>query len=308
VAAVLAATFVILFNVAAFSRFQSGRFPELGNSAREILLSPILRPADFWGAILRPRCGCFLLCLAIPLGLRSLVRGWATLLATAAPLAVLLVWSHPPGTSIAFQYTTALIPVLFLAAMTGAAKPDKTVAVGNATIGGGRSPSLLRAAVVALAASLTASVAFGALPWSSPTLTDVVMATYPEASIAEDRAAGSPGNAILNEIVVRVGGTESAVLSTGRVAAHLLAVRRLDTIGQACSRWQAFQGEVGPGRSPIELFDWVVLDTHEHFYQSPKEIRFVARAAEAAHYHLVRSADGVLVYSRLSAAAAERRR
>ncbi len=90
------------------------------------------------------------------------------------------------------------------------------------------------------------------------------------------------------------------MLATGRVAAHLLAVRRLDTVGQACSRWKAFADEVGPGRSPIELFDWIVLDTKEHFYQSAKETHFVAAAAEAAHYRLVHSADGIVVYSRLS--------
>ncbi len=72
VAAVLALTFVVVFNVAGLSKFQSSRFPELGNSAHEILLSPVLRPAAFWGAILRPRCGYFLLCLAIPLGARAL--------------------------------------------------------------------------------------------------------------------------------------------------------------------------------------------------------------------------------------------
>ncbi len=49
VAAVLAATFVLVFNIAAFSRYQTARFPDLGDSTRDILLSPILRPAAFWG-------------------------------------------------------------------------------------------------------------------------------------------------------------------------------------------------------------------------------------------------------------------
>ena len=43
------------------------------------------------------------------------------LLAAALPLGVLLAWNYPPATSIAFQYQTAVIPLLFLAAMVGAA-------------------------------------------------------------------------------------------------------------------------------------------------------------------------------------------
>ena len=302
VAAVLAFSFVVVFNLTGLSKFQSSRFPELGSSAHEILLSPILRPTAFWGEILRPRCGYFLLCLAIPLGVRALARGWATLLATIVPFGVLLVWSHPPATSIAFQYTTVLIPILFLATMLGGVRSEPAPPAARDTAGGDPCRSLFRAGVVSLAASMTASVAFGSLPWSGPTLSDVVMMTYANPSTAEDRAVGSPGNAVLNQIVAKVGRSDSAVLATGRVASHLLAVRRLDTVGQACSRWKAFQTEVGPGRSPIELFDWVVLDTKEHFYQSPNEIRFVTNAAETAKYRLVQSEDGIVVYAKRSIA------
>ncbi len=254
------------------------------------------------------------------------MRGWSTLLTTVVPLGVLLVWSHPPATSIAFQYTTALIPILFLAAMVGGARGTVPIFAGAAakpwltkmglsplpgsaasdTADGDRCRSLFRAGVVSLAAGMTASVAFGSLPWSGPTLSDVVMITYEKPSIAEDRAVGSPGNVLLNQVVAEVGGRESAVLATGRIASHLLAVRRLDTVGQVCSRWKAFQKEVGPGRSPIELFDWLVLDTKEHFYQSPQEMRFVTDAAEAARYRLIQSDDGIVVYARRSVAAGKR--
>jgi uncharacterized membrane protein len=299
VTAALAAAFVVVFSFTPISKFQSSRFSALGSSAGEILLSPVLRPADFWGTVLRPRCGLFLLCLTIPLGLRALLAGWTMLLAAALPLGVLLAWTYIAATSIAFQYTTALIPILFLAAMVGAVKlAERKPASSETAATANRIRSHRRAAVTALAASATASIVFGALPWSSPTLTGVIALTYREPGVGEDRVVGSPGNALLNQIVTKVGSRRSSVLATGRIAAHLLAVQRLDTVGQACQRWKAFQEEVGPERSPIELFDWVVLDSEEQFYQSPDELDFVRNAAKRAGYLLVESEHGVCVFGR----------
>jgi uncharacterized membrane protein len=302
VATVLGLAFVAMFQFTQFSRFQLGRFDDLGNSTSTILLSPILRPAVFWGLVLRPRCGYFLLCLTVPLGLRSVLRGWPMLLAAVLPLGVLLAWSHPPGTSIAFQYSTTLIPVLFLAAMTGAVmlgqgSPASTD-VGQRE---NQSRALWRAGMTALAASATASLMIGALPWSSDTLTEVLLQTYAvngDPQTIEDRLVGSPGNAVINQAVARARRQESTVLATGRIAAHLLAVRRLDTVGQACKRWKAFEEEVGSGRSAIELFDWVILDTNERFYQSSEELQFIIDGARRARYRLVQSDHGILVWAR----------
>jgi uncharacterized membrane protein len=280
-AAVLAGAFVVVFRLAGFAEFQTSRFAQLGDSTWEVLLSPLLRPEAFWGTLLRARSAWFLLSLLAPLGLMPLGRGRWFLLACVPPLAVLLAWGHPPATSIAFQYTTTLIPVLFLAAMAGAASRG--------------------AAARVLAASALSSLWIGAMPWSSPTLTDMIGQTYLAAGdsrVLEDRRAGSPGHAMLNQIVARVGTSESSVLATGRVAAHLLGVRRLDTVGQARGRWGAFQAEAGPGRSPIELFDWVVLDTMERFQQSGEELEFVAEEARRAGYRVVQSGRGIVVMAR----------
>jgi hypothetical protein len=278
------------------------RFAELGHSPGEILLAPLIRPAAFWGMVLRPRCGYFLLCLTIPLGLRTLLRGWSMLLAAAVPFGVLLAWDYPPATSIAFQYQTALIPVLFLAAMVGAAMLGQApLASKDIDASGHRARLLWREGMTALAAGATASMMIGALPWSSPTLSDVVYRTYAadgNPRVLEDRLLGSQGNAVLNQIVARVGGKEAAVLATGRIAAHLLRIRRLDTVGQACRRWQEFEKEVGPGRSAIELFDWVVLDNNEQFYQSPEELRWVNDQAVRAGYRVVQSDRGIVVLAR----------
>ena len=299
VAAVLAATFVLSSISRHFRGTKRPAFPIWAIRPATSCSRRFYGRRRFGGA-LRPRCGYFLFCLGIPLGLRSLVRGWATLLAAAVPLAVLLVWSHPPATSIAFQYTTVLIPILFLAAMTGAARLNDAVPTRGGTAGGMSSSPLLRAGSRRAGRKPNGLRRFRVVSLEQPDAD-----RHGHGDLRRTERRGRPRrrfsrHAILNQIVGCAGGKESAVLATGRVAAHLLAVRRLDTVGQACSRWKAFADEVGPGRSPIELFDWIVLDTKEHFYQSAKETHFVAAAAEAAHYRLVHSADGIVVYSRLS--------
>lgn len=95
-------------------------------------------------------------------------------------------------------------------------------------------------------------------------------------------------------------------MSTGRLATHLLTVERLEVAGFARSRWEAIRREVGPGRSPIELFDWVVLDTREQFCQSPEDIQFLAGEARAAGYQLVQQDLGILVFVRGRRSAAVR--
>lgn len=301
VGAVLIIGFVAIARLAAFAEFQIGRFAALGDSVWEIILSPLIRPRVFWGNVLRPRSAYFLLALLVPLGLRSVLRGWQILLAVALPVGVLLAWDFDAATSIAFQYSATLVPVLFLAALAGAAaaagKPDCC----DTTTLSSRRPGLWVGGISALAAGATASAAIGALPWSGPTLTAMVLQTYSVSeneNVAGDRAVGSAGNAVLNEIVARVGGEEASVLASGRIASHLLGVRRLEAAGQAKGRWTAFQAEIGSGRSPIELFDWIVLDTKERFQQSEEDMWFLVDEARRAGYRLVQSSHGILVIAR----------
>ena len=117
VAGLLALGFLLVFKYAGFAGFQTGRFRALGDSAAEILLSPILRPAVFWGNVFRPRCAYFVLALTIPLGLANVARGWLFVLGAALPLGVLLAWDFIPATSIAFQYHTLIVPLLMLGAI-----------------------------------------------------------------------------------------------------------------------------------------------------------------------------------------------
>jgi hypothetical protein len=145
------------------------------------------------------------------------------------------------------------------------------------------------------------------MPWSGATLTDVILQTYADEgmkNVIDDRTAGSRGNAVLNKIVEQVGGPEASVLATGRIASHLLRVRRLDTVAQARERWKQFEAEAGPGRSPIELFDWIVLDTAENFHQSPAERGFIVDQARRAGYRVLVQEHDIVVYARPSFALA----
>jgi len=305
--AVFLAAFAAVFELSPFSRYQVGRFARLGDSFGEVLLSPILRPRVFWGTVIRTASAYFLLALLVPLGLRELRRGWPVLAATLLPLGVLLAWGHRPAISIGFQYTTALIPLLLLAAIVGAATaPAQPPRHRQAASPEDRSSPLWASGLAALAACATASTWFGAMPWTGATLTDVLYETYGGEDLKgaiNDRMAGSQGNAVLNKIIAQVGGRQSSVLATGRIASHLLGVRRLETIAQAGDRWPDLQAETGPSGSPIELFDWIVIDTAENFYQSPDQRKFIVEQVRRAGYHLVGRDHGVLVYARRSSAA-----
>ncbi|MBC8871409.1 MAG: DUF2079 domain-containing protein [Planctomycetes bacterium] len=281
--------FVLIFKLTAFSEFQTNRFSNLGDSAVEILLSPVTRPSVFWGQILQPESTWFVLALVVPLGLTTVVRGWPILLAVLLPIGVLLAWEHQGSTCIAFQYITTLVPVFVVAAIAGAARSRANDPEPGSSDDDARTPdAFLVAGLSGLAASLTASTFLGALPWSSPTLTNVTAFSYE----TEDpdprhnpRAMGSEGHTALNEIVAMVGGKDSAVLASGRVAAHLLGVRRLETVKEATEfRWDALCAEAGEGRSGVEVFDWIVLDTCEQFQQSADNMQFLIQEAERAGF------------------------
>ena len=284
--------FVLILEFAGFRRFQVSRFDTLGDSGLQVILSPILRPSVFWGTVLRSESAYFLLALLVPMGLKALSRGRWILLACALPVGVLLAWDHRPATSIAFQYTTTLIPIVFLAAMIGARE------VGQPASSGVAAGPTWRAAVTALVGCAVASIWLGSLPWCRTTLTNVVSRTYADIgdlSGIEDRLAGTEGIGVLHEVVALVDQKDASVLATGRIAAHLVGIKRLETVGQAPQRWAAFEQEAGPGRSGIELFDWVAIDSREHFLQSREVVEFVLDEARRADYRIVESRRGVIV-------------
>ena len=291
----LIAAFGVIYEFSGFRQFQVSRFERLGDTGLEIIASPLLRPSAFWGTVLRSESAYFLLALLIPLGFRSLSRGVWILLACLLPVGVLIAWGHRPATSIAFQYTTTLIPILFLAAMVGAGKTADQADVDKGT------HPMWQGTMTALAGCVVASLWLGSSPWCRHTATDVIAKTYAHAGLDkyEDRLPGTDGIGVLHDAVTLVYEEgASGVLATGRLAAHFVGVPRLDTIGQAPARWAAFETEAGPGRSGIELFQWVVVDKYERFQQSSEDIQFVLNEAEKAGYRLVDSRHGILVLRR----------
>jgi uncharacterized membrane protein len=274
--------FLLIAHLAPFGKFQVDRFSNLGNSGLEIVLSPVVRPRAFWGQVLRLDSLAFLLALTVPLGVAHIVRGWRILLAGVFPLALLLAWKHPPATCIGFQYVTTLIPILVLAALSGATRRSSYSAAG----------------LSALAAGLTAATFLGAWPWSCPTQTTVVAHTYRVGDHApgeNPRAQGTDANRLLCAAIAAIEQEECAVLASGRVAAHLLRARRLESVEQALVRWKDLCREAGAGRSAVEVFDWIVLDTREEFQQSIDKTAFVIQEAKRAGYATVQSAEGIVV-------------
>ena len=296
--ATITIAFFLIYRLTPFAQFQTARFDNLGSSSIEIGLSPLLRPHTFWGQILRAESLLFVLTLLLPFGLCTLRRGWLILSAAALPMLVLLAWEHLPATCIVFQYVTTLVPVFFVAALSGGASGGAAESVqGDSRSADG----LLTSGASVLAACLTASVFFSSLPWSSPTLTIMEAGSYLRDGQRFDsnpRAVGTPGNEQLNAIVDRVNRPEFAVLASGRVAAHLLRVRRLEAVEQAIVRWDDLSDEAGPGRSGVEVFDCVVLDTYESFQQSTEKMQFIVAEAAGAGYKAIPAGDGILVLYR----------
>jgi uncharacterized membrane protein len=301
VAALSTATLLVIVKVAPFAEFQTARFSNLGRTGTEVLLSPILRPRAFWGQIFQLPSLLFLLALLTPLGFRTVFRGGVLLAAAAPPLLLLLAWQQPQSTSIAFQYVTMLMPTFFLAALAGAAELSTSVARAAPDKRASDTSGFLIAGTSALVGGLTASTFFGALPWSGATLTVMLAKSYQvggQHTGENPRAVGTKGHADLHGVVAMVDYRTSAVLASGRVAAHLLNVRRLESVEQAIARWRDLSAEAGGGRSGVEVFDWVVLDFYEQFQQSEGNMQWVREEAERAGYRVVHSRDGIVVLKR----------
>ena len=297
--AVLTIAFVLIARYAAFTRYQTGRFENLGDSGIVIALSPVLHPGAFWGEATRVRSLMFAITLLLPLTPAVLFRGRWLLLGAVFPLGLLMGWDHPPAKSIAFQYVTTPLPILLLAAMAGARRWSVAQQMGDANSSAASGDWSL--GLGACGSCLVASTLFGALPWSSPTLAILLAQTYQvseEPTVDNPRAPGTAANRFLNDVVRQVNSDQFSVLASGRIAAHLLNTRRLESVEQALFRWEALQAEAGDGRSAVEVFDWIVLDTLEHFQQSWDKMETILKAASQAGYQPARFHDGILLLAR----------
>ncbi len=271
-------TFIAVYRFSGIAEFQTGRFVALGNGPMEVILSPLLRPDAFWGQIFRWEKLAFCLSILLPCFLTSLVRGWRWLLPAALPLMVLIVWDHKPATSLALQYPSALLPVFWCAALIGAQR------------------YALQSATGAFATGLVLSLFVGQLPYSNPSsLFDVLGQTYAESELR--RGANDDDGLWLSEQVAGLKQDGSEILATGRIAAHLVGARDVETVGQYVQRREklaALEDRLG---KPIEHYRWILLDRRESFQQTPQETSIVEKEAVQAGFHLINEKYDIVLYS-----------
>ncbi len=149
------------------------------------------------------------------------------------------------------------------------------------------------AGISVLAGGTVASIFFGALPVSRPTI--------PFTMTAKDRAALRPRLAILDHAVEMAAKPDAAVLASCRLAAHLLNVRRPEDVNFALRKLDALteQAQRENRRRWIEVFDFVAVDLKDRDWNhSLADLKRVVFEAEAAGYQAVLAARGIVVYRR----------
>ncbi len=276
-------SFVLVYRLSGLAEFQTARFAALGGNAWEVLLSPVLRPAAFWGSLLRWDKFYFVLSLWLPCFIPGLLRGWRVLLATVLPLLVLVVWDHRPASSLAFQYSSTLLPLFWLATIQGTQptepKPNDL-------------PSHFRlrfnatgVSAGALATCLILSLFVGQLTYSRPTLWDVIAVTY--GARDEQRRATDADGRWLTEQVRQIRSDGSTVLATGRIAAHFVGNRDVETVGQYLVRRTQLAALTDRLGNPIAHYRWIILDRREGFQQTADQIASVEAEARQAGFRSI---------------------
>ena len=279
--------FVLVYKFSGLAEFQTGRFVALGNSPIEILLSPVIRPAAFWGQVLKLENVAFLLLLWLPCGLPALLRGWRYLLPTLLPLGVLIVWDHAPAHNLAFQYPSTLLPLFWLASLSGA----------TVSKAGHDSSLALPSAVTALVTGLVLSLFVGQFPFSSITLRDVEAMTYGAESELRRKSDGEDGRWLTAQVEkIRDSGGES--LATARIAAHLVGNRDIETVGQYLERRDKLAALPDRTGNPIRYYQWVILDRNDLGKWSGADTEQVEVEAQQNGFELVAEQFNIGVYKR----------
>ncbi len=282
--------FWMVYRFSGLAEFQTGRFVTLGNTPFEIVVSPILRPTAFWGQALRVENLIFIAALWLPCGLASLWQGWRWILPTLLPLGVLIVWDHRPAHSLAFQYTSTLLPLFWLASLTGTA-PSRDAGSTSAM------PTALPQAVTALATGLVLSVFLGQFPYSATTLSDVAAISYDKSSPWQREHNSEDGVWLHNQLrAIRASGAEC--LATGRIAAHLVGNRDVETVGQYLERRERLSQLPDRLGKPLQHYQWIVLDRREQFQQKQTQTAEVEREALDAGFLITADEFEIVILQR----------
>src|SRR5213594_1468717 len=162
-AAAAAAVFALLIWVVIPDWVQSPCFSvhnpwsHMGNTPWELIASPVLRPALFFGKILQPERLGYLVMLVVPLAGLPLLAP-EILAVGLPPLVSNLLSTNEMQYTIRAQYTAALTPILITAAVVGSCRGAVWMEER------GWRPGAVLAAMAAT--SVIASVTFSPLPWS----------------------------------------------------------------------------------------------------------------------------------------------
>jgi uncharacterized membrane protein len=279
----IAIVFVCIYKLSGLAEFQTARFAKLGDSPLAIVLSPLTKPAIFFGQVLQVRNFLFVFGLLIPLGVLAVMRGWIYLLATVLPLGVLFAWDHQPAASLAFHYATTLMPVFFLAALMGAKSygPDGLVRHGS----------------VAIVTCLLISIFWGGLPWSPSSTLEADGQSYGMEGVELRRESSTDGRWLHRQIKGLEPHQERSVLATGRIAGHFLKAKFLETAGQFRERRDKLRKLSSTG-SEWDWFDTLVLDDRENFQQSSDWTKQLQQEAVAAGFTIQTEAHGITILTR----------
>ncbi|MCY3005343.1 MAG: DUF2079 domain-containing protein [Planctomycetota bacterium] len=276
--------FLLVYRLSGLATFQTGRFASLGQSAWEILLSPVLKPSVFFELLFRERNGAFLAFLFAPFAVCFTKRPFAWSLLAAAPLMlVLLLWEHMPAQSLAFQYASVILPILFVGAIQSASPSSSG-----------------RTSLSVFSTAWILSIFVGQFPWSCDTLTDVKSRSYGPHSHST-RSIGTKDNQVFHGQIMNIRNTgynqatpfsECRILATGRLAGHFLGAQDLETVGQFRQRREDYRKLSPELESPLLRYDLIVLDPIEEFQQTPQETLGTRQEALVLGYRLVQTPKG----------------
>jgi len=295
---VLIIGFVLVFRFSGMAEFQTSRFAALGNSTWEVIMSPFFRPNVFWSTLFRTQNLYLLLGISLPCFVPSLIRAWQLLLVLALPLVVLFVWDHKPAQSLAFQYSSTLLPVLWLTAVLGSRKHDPNENDKHPSWIGSIGWTGNSAAMGALTTAWTLSLFLGQFPYSSNTLQDVQVRTYAPTESGIRLEIGSDENLWVHAQVAKIRQDKRGVLATGRIASHCVGNDDVETASQYLQRRDSLAKLVDRLDQPMLHYQWVVLDRQENFQQTVQEIDAIEREVNELGFNKVEDRYGIVVYQK----------
>jgi uncharacterized membrane protein len=236
------------------------RFEWLGSSPGEMVKGLVTNPGRVWSHVAHPRQLTYALQILLPVGYLALLSPWALLLAAPA-LALNLLSDSWPQSTIYFQYTAVVIPVVFISATLGIARLRQV-------LGSERGQRIVTLALVPLALS----VFLINNPFRELDPLPSVWARLPNAEAVTRGLQMIPPGA--------------SVVTTNHYAPHLANRRSLYVIGP-----------VSPRIAPSDP-DVVFFNLGDDRFAGPDEYRAYLQRLDPERYGLVFSSDGVVVMER----------